>query len=119
MRFSFNSEDPQEVARAQRCVEDMLRRGYSIFVEVDGKLVKAKGFDAKTNSYVIADGPLYAGGSMPIMDESEAAPELKGSPVAEESEPKRGRGRPRGAYGPRKVPAGKHKATAVAPSAGG
>ncbi len=38
MRLSFDSDDKAEMERAQDVVEDMLKRSYQIFVEVDGKL---------------------------------------------------------------------------------
>lgn len=102
MKFSFNTDDPLELARASRVVKDMLARGYMLFVEVDGKLQRVKRFDEKHHTYVIADGP-------------EAAP----SPSAPEevNEPK-ARTR-RGPQRERRAPARHHNATAVAPTAGG
>ena len=55
MRLSFDSADENEVARAQDVVEDMLKRGYQIFVEVDGKLERAVAFDRQKNEYVIRE----------------------------------------------------------------
>lgn len=104
MKFTFDSEDPQETERAKRCIQDMLRRGYSIFVDVDGKLCPCRQFDHETCSYVIADGPLYAGDQPSPIVPIQQTPE----PVA-----KKGRGRSRS------VPAKGTKATAVAPTAGG
>ncbi len=60
MTFSFNKQDPLEVARAERVVQDMLARGYLLFAKVDGQLVRIKAFDAKTHEYVIADGAAVA-----------------------------------------------------------
>lgn len=100
IKVSFNSSDPQEVERARRIVEDMLRRGYILFVEVKGKLRKATGFDPKTDEYILADGPLYGA---PPMDEP--TPEVS-------HEPKR-RGRP-----PR-ASAKSTRATGVPPTSGG
>lgn len=57
MKFSFDSDDPLEVARASRVVTDMLHRGYMLFVEVDGKLDRVTDFDPETTEYIIADGP--------------------------------------------------------------
>lgn len=102
MRFSFDSDDPQEVARAQRVVQDMLARGYILFVEVKGKLQRVRRFNPRTNCYVVADGPEKA----PAASESISPPE----PVAT-----RRRGRP----ATREVPARRHRATGVAPTAGG
>lgn len=103
MRFSFDSDDPQEVARAQRVVQDMLARGYILFVDVDGKLERVKRFNPKTNCYIIADGATAAPTTVESIEEVRPAV-------------KRGRGRPRKE---REVPARSHKATSVAPTAGG
>ncbi len=99
MKFSFDGTNPQDAARAERVIQDMLKRGYVIFVEVKGKLVRCKSFDSKKCEYVIADGAM-----------SDPVPADREEPTAEL---KRGRGRPRG------VCATTHKATAVAPTAGG
>lgn len=54
----FNANDPMEVERAKRIVQDMLRRGYALFVTgTDGKLTKVNAFDEKLGVYLIADGP--------------------------------------------------------------
>ncbi len=42
MTFSFDEHDPQECARAERVVQDMLKRGYILFAVVDGKHVRVK-----------------------------------------------------------------------------
>ena len=105
MRFSFDSDDPQEVARAQRVVEDMLARGYILFVEVDGKLNRVKRFNSKNNCYVIADGATATPSKSDPERVTATSPALR-----------RPRGRPRKGT---EVPAAKHKATGVAPTAGG
>ena len=105
IKVSFNSSDPMEVERARRIVEDMLRRGYILFVEVKGKLRKATGFDPKTDEYILADGPLYAS---PPMDEPVDDPEIPA--------PKR-RGRPPGSKN--RASAKSTRATGVPPTSGG
>jgi hypothetical protein len=114
LQLTFNSDDPREVARAQRAVEDMLRRGYILFIEVDGKLERVTAFDSATNEYLISEGPLYSG-DVHVSSKSgqtEAAQEPSAEEITE-PKPQRKRGRPR------KVPAGSTRATAVAPTAGG
>lgn len=100
MKFSFNSDDPLEVARAQRCVEDMLRRGYMLFVETGGKLHRVEGFDPARCEYIVADGP----GS------DSAAEPKKPEPKKPEPKPRKGR---------RRVAAKGSKATGVPKTAGG
>lgn len=60
IRVAFDKGDPQEVARAERIVADMLSRGYIIFAyDEEGKLHRVESFDATTCEYVIADGPQH------------------------------------------------------------
>jgi hypothetical protein len=95
MKFSFDSDDPQEVERARRCVRDMLKRGYILFVETTKGLRKVTGFNAKNDTYIIADGP-----------------QATETPDAKSETPKAKTCRST-------VPARGAKATAIAPTAGG
>lgn len=55
-KFSFDPDKPEDVARADRMITDMMRRGYSIFVEgKDGVLKRATRFDPKTREYILQD----------------------------------------------------------------
>ena len=105
MKFSFNSDDPLEVARAERVVVDMLRRGYLLFVETDGKLHRATEFDAATHEYIIADG------ADPHAEDSATAETGQEQAKSKRSAKKK--------PAKRKVKAASCKATAVAPTAGG
>ena len=91
MKFSFNSADPLEAARAQRVVEDMLKRGYMLFVEVHQDdnpkkpklLRRVQGFDPQTTEYILADGPGLPTEAVPTIEpaapaETPAKPEKKG-----------------------------------------
>lgn len=53
MKINFNSDDPEDVERARVIVQDMLQRGYMIFIEVDGEQIRVKDFDPKTDEYII------------------------------------------------------------------
>lgn len=101
MQFSFDSDDPQEVERARRCVEDMLKRGYILFVHTKAGLRKVTKFNRKNDTYVIADGPETAPPEKNDADESSQAPKKGRKGKAKE------------------VPAKSSKATAIAPTAGG
>jgi hypothetical protein len=57
LHINFDKADPLEAERAKRVIKDMMRRGYSLFVETEGGLRKVTKFDPETESYVIADGP--------------------------------------------------------------
>jgi hypothetical protein len=52
-KLSFDPDKPVECERAARIVTDMLRRGCAISIYVDGRYVRAKGFDPKTCEYLI------------------------------------------------------------------
>lgn len=58
--ISFDKEDRGEVKRAREVITDMLRRGYAIFVEVDGKQEIVRRFNTKKNVYIIGE-PRQAG----------------------------------------------------------
>jgi len=59
MKITFTKDDAAESIRAQRVIEDMLKRGYALLVEVERDGVKAferaQGFDPATGEYLIAD----------------------------------------------------------------
>lgn len=100
MTFSFDEKDPLECARAERVVKDMLARGYLLFANVDGKLVRVKEFDPAKREYIIADGP-----------ESHPEPPAEVAPDEPPKPKKRG--------GPRRIPAKGTPVTGIAPTAGG
>lgn len=94
LKFTFGDNEI-EAERASRVVQDMLNRGYALFVEGKKGLRKVNAFDAKTREYIIADGPLYPGDA------------------EKRSKPKRGKGVPL------RICANRARATGVAPTAGG
>ena len=60
LTIEFNKANPAEVARAKRMVEDMLQRGYAIFIHAGGKggrLLPVRRFDPKTAAYIVEDVP--------------------------------------------------------------
>lgn len=89
IHIKFDKADQAEVEKARRIIGDMLKRGYAVFVEVDGKTKQVREFDPTTDDYIIDD---------------DAAPN------PEVTKGKRGR---------RRISMTKHKATGVAPIAGG
>lgn len=98
LEIKFHQNDVIETARAKRIIEDMLKRGYALFIHgKDDALIRVKRFIAKTGTYIIADGPTIP-------------------PAAEPIQPaKLGRKLP----GMKAVPMHKSKATVVGRSAGG
>lgn len=53
MKINFNSDDKEEVENAKVIINDMLSRGYMIFIEVNGEQVRVTDFDKNTNEYII------------------------------------------------------------------
>lgn len=60
LKLSFDKDKPEEVEKAKTAVQDMLKRGYTIFIEVpDGRCKDGKGlrpvkeFDPATNEYIV------------------------------------------------------------------
>lgn len=118
MRFSFDPSDPQEAARAERVVVDMLARGYLLFADLDGRLQRVTGFDPATHEYIVADGPGPASPAavVPPVVVPEPAPEPK---VDRPINPKTGRPDGRCGRKGRRVKAHGTKVTSVAPTSGG
>lgn len=96
-KLTFDKKKPAEMERAKRAVEDMLKRGYAILVQVGTRKGKplyqrAEGFDSETAEYIIVGAP---------------------DDVEKETRRKTKKAKPR------RIPAAKTKAVAVARSAGG
>ena len=64
LTLTFGPDDPVEVDRTKRMITDMLRRGYAIFVEVEGVLRRAEEFDPVRGHYVVGDVPVKTTGSL-------------------------------------------------------
>lgn len=108
IKVSFDKDNPLEAARAERVVQDMLKRGYIIFVyDEEEKLHRVTDFDANTNEYIIADRGY-----------DEASPEEATSEVEEQVATAKSKSRKIKAPAKR-VPADKSRAVGVARTAGG
>lgn len=122
VKIEFNKADVGEVIRAKRIIQDMLRRGYALIVEVerDGKVAyeRVQDFDAEHNLYVIADldaSQAAEGDRQREAEHREAAGLNHPASGIDDGPPiKTKRGRPT-----KTVPMEKAKATAVGRSAGG
>ncbi len=106
-KLSFDPKNKEERERAARIVTDMIRRGYTILVEIDDgkggkKNRRVRKFDAKQCEYIIAAEP---------SDEQERSAE------AAAATPTRGKKADGGAT--RRIPAERARATAIPRSAGG
>jgi hypothetical protein len=57
IKLTIDSNDPGEVNDARMIIEEMLAKGYGIFVETDNGLKRVKRFNPKRMSYVISELP--------------------------------------------------------------
>jgi hypothetical protein len=137
LKLSFDPEDADDTAKARVVIEEMLRKGYSIFVETDVGPARVQRFSPERMAYVITElapgiepttGPTDDDGILDaevVPDSPELAP---GPTVAEQTgvgppedasvPPKRPRGRPKKTVD-KDVPLAGSKATAVGRTAGG
>lgn len=97
LTVTFTPDDPKSMENAKHMIEDMLKRGASIFVETDKGLTRVKKFNPKRMTYIIDD----IGSTEPT--ESTGSTERSGKKAASR----------------REIPAADAKATAVGRSAGG
>ena len=61
-KLTFDRKKPEEVKRAGAAIQDMLRRGFAILVQVGTRkgepiYQRAKAFDPKTAEYIIVGAP--------------------------------------------------------------
>ena len=103
IRVKLETSNPAEIARAKKMITDMLKRGYLLAIEVEGRLEPVQKFDPETDEYVILES---------VSSPEEVDPQ-------ERVETKRKPGRPRGAYKSKRVPMTDAKAVAVPRTAGG
>lgn len=117
--------DPDDEAKARATIEEMLRKGYAIFVETDVGPARVQRFSAERMTYVItevADGHELPTG--PVVPALEAGPQSVaeatgvGPPEPATPQPKKRGGRPRKTK-ETEVPLAGSKATAVGRTAGG
>ena len=55
LRFEFDGDNAAERNRAKAVILDMLRRGYSLFVETDQGLRRVKQFSKKHECYIVEE----------------------------------------------------------------
>jgi hypothetical protein len=56
-KISFDPAQPDDAARAEAVVKDMLARGYVLAVELDGKMKRVLAFDSAKCEYVVLCDP--------------------------------------------------------------
>lgn len=105
-KLTFDPKDPEESKRSATIVEDMIRRGFVLLIEVgrDDKgptYRRAHAFDPETHEYIIAGPP------------QETLVNVETTPAAPRRSTRRGKAQST------RVPASKTTAVAVARTAGG
>lgn len=53
LRLEVGGSNPEDIAKARALIEEMLRKGYSIFVETDNGPRRVKKFNPKRMTYLI------------------------------------------------------------------
>jgi hypothetical protein len=57
VELRFDADSPADVEKAKQTITDMLKQGYAIFVEHDGKTKRVRKFDVDKNVYIIGSTP--------------------------------------------------------------
>ncbi len=109
LTLSFDKKNPEEVERARKIIEDMLKRGYALLVQVGTKkgipvYQRATGFDPKTCEYIVASS---------AEESVDIGKEIEGMRTTASS------GKPSKRKTKTRVPADKTRAVSVARTAGG
>jgi hypothetical protein len=55
IKLTLDGTNSEETEKARRIIEEMLRKGYGIFVETDEGLTRVKKFNPKRMTYVISE----------------------------------------------------------------
>lgn len=114
VKITFDTKDAAETIRARRMIQDLIRRGYALLIEVDGAYQRAIDFDQQVGEYIIADfDPTHR---LKTQEGNEENGKEDSQEAEEETPPKirSQRGRPR-----RRIPMEQADAVAIARSAGG
>lgn len=53
LEINFDKGDPDDAGRAKKVIADMMKRGYSLFVEVAGELKRVSKFDPENEAYIV------------------------------------------------------------------
>lgn len=109
VKISYDTTNAAEAIRAKRIIKDMMKRGYALLVEVEGKHSRVKAFDEAQGEYIIADFD-------PEGEEEEENPDSTAGPPARKALTSAEK---RGMRKDRRVSMIKTKATAIGPTAGG
>ncbi len=108
-KYIFDPKKPEEVKRSKRVIEDMLKRGFVLLVQVGTRkgeplYQRAKAFDPKRGEYIVSG----------VSDEQESEGEAAPKPKL-----KAGNGRRKKKVVEKRLPAARTRAVALPRNAGG
>lgn len=55
LKLTIGGDDPEDTEKARKLIEEMLHKGYSIFVETDKGPTRVKRFNPKRMTYIISE----------------------------------------------------------------
>jgi hypothetical protein len=96
LKLSFDKSNPAELKKARAAVQKMLRDGFVIFVEHDGQTKRVRRFDPKCDCYIVQD--IQTPKQPSKVEVKHAGTRKRKRDI--------------------KLPASKHRATAIAPRSG-
>lgn len=99
IKLSIGGDDPAEVEKAKQIIQEMLAKGYGLYVETDTGLRRVKRFNPKRMTYVVKELP--EGEAMPAGPAKPGTPRTKSKSVE------------------REIPVAGSRATAIGRTAGG
>lgn len=112
VKLTLDTGDPEDVERARQLIEEMMRKGYGIFVDTDDGPTKVHEFNPRRMSYMILETPGNELASAPAPKALAAGPAVRADEVIPPKRAKRGRKL-------REVPVAGSRATAVGRTSGG
>lgn len=57
LKLSIGGDNPEDTEKARKLIEEMLKKGYAIFVETDKGPTRVKKFNARRMTYIISEVP--------------------------------------------------------------
>lgn len=107
IKLVVGGDNPDDIDKGRAIIEEMLRKGYGIFVETEEGLTRVKRFNPKRMTYVISE-------LVPQLPAAPETPALPAGPGRKTAGPGRGR-----KVKEKEVPVAGSKAKAIGRTAGG
>lgn len=72
LKLTIGGDNPEDTEKARKLIEEMLKKGYAIFVETDKGPTRVKKFNARRMTYIISEVP-----DEPALEPAKAKPARK------------------------------------------